>query len=699
MNEKNQKSEDTHSLRKKAQEVIAKKPASFRKIAIEDMQSLIEELHVHQIELELQNEELRRAQLEIEAARDEFLNLYDFAPVGYFTIDEKGMIQKVNLTGAGMLGCERGTLARTPFSRFIYKDDQDIFYYHRRQVISSQIKKTCELRLVRKDKALFDTRLESILISDEQENPLFLRIAIIDISETRQAQKDREKALVELKEYEKIVESMDSTVTIVDVEHNYSLANKAFLSMHDKTLEQVIDRKVAEIWGKETYEQQIKTQLNRALAGENVEYEMSHLHPKIGERQLKACYFQISGNQENSPPKVAVVIKDITEQKQIEEQLRHAQKMETIGQLAAGVAHDFNNQLMVIMGYADLLCHNLQDEENQECAEMIMRSSRHSAKLTRQILAFARKGKNICVPVDIHKIISETSSILAQTIDRIIAVKQTLHAYPSVIMGDPAQLQNALLNLGINARDAIPQGGEIIFATETTFLDERYCQKHVCNLSSGQYIRISVSDNGVGIDKKIHKRIFEPFFTTKKVGKGTGMGLAAVYGIVKNHFGDVEVESEEGHGATFKIYLPLIIEKQKENEADLPSNFIKGTACILLVDDEQMVRDTGVNMLHTLGYKVTVCEDGIEALDYYKKHWQEIDLAILDMIMPRMGGRKTFRAMKEINPNIKALLATGYNLKGEAQAIIDEGVQAFMQKPFGLGELSRTINSCLKTEE
>jgi signal transduction histidine kinase/CheY-like chemotaxis protein len=375
-----------------------------------------------------------------------------------------------------------------------------------------------------------------------------------------------------------------------------------------------------------------------------------------------------------------------------QERLRQAEKLESIGRLAGGIAHDFNNQLAGIMAFADLI--RITAEENSDIrqyAENIMASSRRSADLTGQLLAFARKGNLLKMPVDIHRLLTDLASLLGRTLDKHITVKQTLAAQRPQILGDPSQLHSAFLNIALNARDAMPESGELTFTTDNTFLDDAYCQSlpH-SEITPGSYVRLRISDTGCGMDKTTLDRIFEPFFTTKEQSKGTGMGLAAVYGTVRSHNGAITAYSEPGRGSVFNLYFPVLDAEFAAPPASTmpgPAPVEKCNARVLLVDDEPSVLSSSAKLLEVLGCTTTVFGNSVEAVEYYRSDWQHIDVVILDMVMPKLSGKDTFLAMKEINPGIIALLASGYSLNGEAQSILDIGVMAFIQKPFSLSEL------------
>jgi two-component system, cell cycle sensor histidine kinase and response regulator CckA len=385
-------------------------------------------------------------------------------------------------------------------------------------------------------------------------------------------------------------------------------------------------------------------------------------------------------------------LQDITERKKLETQLLQSQKMEAIGTLAGGVAHDINNILMGIQGYASLALFNRNESHpNYEKLKSIEALVKSGADLTRQLLGFARGGRYEVKPSNINEIVAKTSTMFGRTKKEItIQTKYEKNAY--TVDADRGQIEQALLNLYVNAWQAMPGGGELYIETQNHFLDEDNAKAFY--VKPGEYLKISVTDTGVGMDDKTKERIFEPFFTTKEMGRGTGLGLASVYGIVKNHGGFINVYSEKGHGSTFSIYLPAS-EKAVEKEKQFISDTIKGTETILLVDDEEAIIDVNKNFLELLGYSVIVARSGKEAIEAYKNKVDTIDLVILDMIMPDIGGAETFEFLKLVNPDVKAILSTGYSIDGQATSIIDRGCKAFIQKPFDIQTLSQKIREVL----
>jgi signal transduction histidine kinase/ActR/RegA family two-component response regulator len=381
-----------------------------------------------------------------------------------------------------------------------------------------------------------------------------------------------------------------------------------------------------------------------------------------------------------------------------QERLRQAEKLEAIGLLAGGIAHDFNNQLAGIMAFADLIRVSSKDNDDiREYSESILAGSRRSAELTTQLLAFARKGALLAAPFDMHLVMKDVISLLKHTIDRRIDIRQELHAGQSTVLGDQTRIQSALLNIALNARDAITAKGELKFSTDIVEMELEFCKTFPYEINPGTYLHVSIADTGCGMDKKTMQRIFEPFFTTKERGKGSGMGLAAVYGTVLSHKGAITVNSEPGQGSTFHLYFPLLKTNAEISRPAADTNpEEQGHGHVLLVDDEPTVSFSMKKMLQQSGYTVTLAGNGREALDYYMENWKSVDLVILDMIMPVMGGRETFIAMKQINPAIAALLASGYSLNGDAQSILDMGIRGFIQKPFDIARLCQSISSIMR---
>jgi PAS domain S-box-containing protein len=404
-------------------------------------------------------------------------------------------------------------------------------------------------------------------------------------------------------------------------------------------------------------------------------------------------------DQEGQPMGFRGVLRDVSERKKAEEerhrlqtQLQQAQKMESIGTLAGGIAHDFNNILMGIQGNASLMLLKVDSSHpSYEKIKNVEKYVQSGTALTKQLLGFARRGKYLVKATDLNEIIEKSSSLFART-KREIQVHTDFSDDIWTVEVDRGQIEQVLLNLYVNAWQAMSEGGNLYLTTENVVLDWSYVKPY--KVEPGKYVKITVSDTGHGIDKETQDRIFEPFFTTKEMGRGTGLGLASVYGIIKSHGGYINVYSEKNQGTTFTIYLPAS-EKRAVQEKKVADKLIKGTGTILLIDDERMMIEVGGEMLEELGYKVLPAMSGRKAIQLFQKYQKQIDLVIMDMIMPGMGGGETFDRLREIKPDIKVLLSSGYSIDGQATKILQRGCDGFIQKPFNMNQLAEKIQKIM----
>jgi len=398
----------------------------------------------------------------------------------------------------------------------------------------------------------------------------------------------------------------------------------------------------------------------------------------------------------DSEPGVVIRIDDVTKQLNLEQQLNQSRKMDAIGQLAGGVAHDFNNMLGGILGAAQLLKHkNCVNEKGTEFVDMIIQAATRAADLTSKLLAFGRKGKTVSTPIDVNTIINDTIALLSRSIDKKIALKSSYSATSHMIIGDNSLLQNAIMNLCINSSHAMPNGGEIEISTQNIIADKELMASLPEEADSAEFIQISIRDTGTGIKPEIIGKIFEPFFTTKAPGQGTGLGLSAVYGTVQDHHGVIKVKSEVGHGTTFDIFLPV-----SQDDVATPKSeerILSGNGLILLVDDEEIIRITAQMMLEELNYKVIIAHNGREAVDIYRQRHAEINLVILDMIMPEMNGREAFTEMAKINPSIRAIISSGFSRDSSLETLMQSGLKGFVRKPYRMSELSRIVSDVINT--
>ncbi|NVL91040.1 MAG: PAS domain S-box protein [Desulfobacterales bacterium] len=388
------------------------------------------------------------------------------------------------------------------------------------------------------------------------------------------------------------------------------------------------------------------------------------------------------------------IISDMTERKRLETQLLQAQKMEAIGTLAGGIAHDFNNLLMGMQGHTSLMLLDI-DSAHPHFDHLggIEDLVKRGADLTKQLLGFARGGKYEVRPADLNELIEKSSDMFGRT-KKEIKIHRKLQEDLWAVEVDRAQIEQVLLNLYVNAWQAMPEAGNLYIQTKNVTLEEDYLKTF--KVKPGNYVKVSLTDTGMGMDEETQRRIFEPFFTTKEMGRGTGLGLAATYGIIKNHSGIINVYSEKNKGTTFNIYLPASEKKVIIKKEDLSGEALKGTETVLFVDDEDIIIDVAVKMLVAMGYRVLLARNGKEAIEVYKNSKDNIDMVILDMVMPDISGGEVYDLMKEINPDVKVLLSSGYSIDGRATEILERGCDAFIQKPFNIKELSKKIREILE---
>ncbi len=395
---------------------------------------------------------------------------------------------------------------------------------------------------------------------------------------------------------------------------------------------------------------------------------------------------------------MVLVFRDVTEQFKLEEQLRHSRKMDAIGQLAGGIAHDFNNMLGGILGAADILHVKLRDNEKLEkYVSIIQDAGKSAAEITRKLLDFSRKRKPTFANIDMHKLTAEATRILERSTDRRIAIQKHFNAQMSTVFGNASQVQNAVLNLGINAGDAMPEGGTMTISTENVTLPPLYCGRSALPIEPGPYIEIRIADTGIGMNKEVQERIFEPFFTTKGPGRGTGLGLPSVYKMIRDHGGDIQVQSRLGAGTAFKLRFPVTGDPAAVEPRDTGQEVIYGSGHILVVDDESVIRSTIDALLKEMGYEVSLAEDGEAAVEIYGKNHQNIDMVLLDQVMPKLNGRDTFYALRKINPRVKILLTSGFPLDAAKNELLKQGAMGFIPKPFNRAVLSKHIHRILNT--
>jgi PAS domain S-box-containing protein len=900
MTDKDDRTEQAAELRERAEEVARVKtgapPENLKALSQEETWRTFHELQVHQIELEMQNEELRRAQAELEAARERYFDLYDLAPVSYCTISEQGLILESNLTAATLLGMARSALVKAPVSRFILKEDKDIFYLHRKQLFEAGEPQAFELRMMKKDGTTFWAHLAATAAQDGDGAPV-CRVIISDITERKLQEDERELtarliALVDTPgDFRECMSAMIDSLQgwsgcdavgirlragddypyyetrgflpefvheenhlcaygpdgkiLRDEEGNPVLEcmcgnilcgrfdpSKPFFTAHGsfwsnsttallastteadrqartrnrcngegyESVALIPLRPVEEVFGLlqfndhrpnrftsdlighfERMADSLAIALSRRKAVESLREserrlkeaqkmaQLGHwiwdartgnidwsgevfgifgldpneftphidsilalspwpedherdkeLYRKAMQSHEKGTFEQrflrpdksigyyhstFQGKYDDSGNLISIVgtVQDITERKRaeeekvkLEEQLQQAQKMEAVGQLAGGVAHDFNNNLQVITTYVEMALMDL-NTAHPLFAHLteIRRAAERSADLTRQLLAFARKQVVEPRVLDLNETVEGMLKMLQRLIGEDIKLRFQKEADLRPLMMDPSQIDQILANLCVNARDAIAGVGRITIETGNITFDEEYCAAQA-GFVPGEYVRLTVSDSGCGMDKETLGHIFEPFFTTKGVGEGTGLGLATVYGIVKQNNGFLKLYSEPGQGSTFSLFLPCHAGKVEQSLQEVPATpAATKHETILLVEDDLPILEITTAVLKSFGYSVLAANTPGKAIRLAEEYAGEIHLLVTDVIMPKMNGRDLAKYLLSLYPNLKRLFMSGYAADVIVQrGMLDEGVQ-FIQKPFSMQKLADKVREVL----
>ena len=632
----------------------------------------------------------KQAEEALRESEERYKNLFDNHAAVKLIIDpDTGRITDANEAAAHYYGWSREQLKQMKIQEINTLSPEDI----KKEMEKARTNKRVyfEFRHRRADESIRDVEVFSSKIKVKRTE--LLHSIIHDITERKRAE---EALQASEQKYRHLFEKAEEGILIVRGE-SIEFANPALARILGQPLDRITARPFVSFIHPEDREM-VFDRHRRRMRGETVEtgYDFRIVTSDGDVRWLRITSRVIEWDNLTAS---LSFLADITDRKRaeeekriLEERLQHADKMESIGTLAGGIAHDFNNLLMGIQGYASLTLLDLDPSHpHYQRLKRIEEQVQSGADLTRQLLGFARGGRYEVKPADMNDIIKKTSSMFGRTKKEIIIHRKYEKDLWTVEV-DQGQMEQVFMNLYVNAWQAMPGGGEIYLETENVFLEGE--QAFPYTVKPGKYVKITFTDTGTGMDAKTKERIFDPFFTTKEMGRGTGLGLATVYGIIKGHKGVINVDSELGHGTTFSIYLPAS-EKEAVKEKAAAGSIARGTETILLVDDEKMVLEVSKALLESLGYGVYAAGSGQEAIAVYMEKRNEIDLVILDMIMPGISGGETFDRLKEINPDIRVLLSSGYSIEGQARTIMDRGCNAFLQKPFQLEMLSRSVRKVL----
>jgi len=502
---------------------------------------------------------------------------------------------------------------------------------------------------------------------------------------------ERKRAEQKIREQAALLDVATDAIFVRDLENKILFWNKGAERLYGWKAWEALGKNATEFLCQETFSE-IK-ELIKILVEKGEWQGELHQVTKSGKKIIVESRWTLVRDAQEKPKAILVVNTDITQKKQLEAQFLRAQRLESIGTLASGIAHDLNNVLAPILITAQLLETQLHDERSKRLLPILGINAKRGANLVKQVLSFARGLEGERTVIQVKHLILEINQIAKQTFPKSIEICNDTPQYLWTVSGDATQLHQVFMNLCVNARDAMPNGGTLSISAENLFIDENYARMHL-DAQVGPYIVITIADTGTGIPPEIVNRIFEPFFTTKELGKGTGLGLSTVIGIIKSHGGFVNVYSQVGRGTQFKVFLPAMeaIETQEAENLELPKGHGE---VILVVDDEVAICETTKTTLETYNYKVLTASDGIEAVALYVQHRQEINMVLIDMMMPSMDGPTTIRTLQKINAKVKIIAVSGLAASDKVSVALDAGVKAFLSKPYTAQELLKTINRVL----
>ncbi len=631
----------------------------------------------------------------LDQSEEQYRQLVEISP-DTILVHSEGKIRFVNHAGVKLFGASGPEeLIGRVYLDLVHPDDRAGSKERMRKVIEKGLVAPFrEHRLITLDGRAIN--VESIGTTFKHQERIMIQTVIHDITE----RKKTENALTESeRHYRRLMDLMPDAVAVW-ADEKIVFANQAAARMLGAAdADKLIGRSYWKVVHPD-YHEIGRKRIEKAQKGEQV----SLLEFKFVLLDGGTIYCESTGGAItfHGGPAVVSVWRDITDRKKAEEektrltsQLLQAQKMEAIGTLAGGIAHDFNNLLMGIQGHTSLMLMDIDSSHTMfEHLNEIKNHVKSSVNLTKQLLGFARGGKYETRTTDLNELIKNQTRMFQRTRKEITVYENYIKNLWSAEV-DCGQIEQVLLNLYVNAWQAMPGGGDLAVKTENISIDENY-DSHL-DVTPGKYVKISIADTGEGMDETTRQRIFEPFFTTREMGRGTGLGLASVYGIIKNHEGFINVYSKQGEGTTFTVYLP-VSGKTAVKEKKTYDRLVEGHGTILLVDDEKMIIGVGKQIIKRLGYDVLTADGGKEAIEIYKENQDKIDLVILDMIMPVMGGGETFEKLKEIDSNVRVLLSSGYSLNSQASEIMAKGCAGFIQKPFYIKEFSQKIADILKED-
>ena len=682
---------------------VAPSSAEAAAISLEEVRQALHELEVHQVELEIQNEELHRMQRRLDASRARYFDIYDLAPVGYATVDEQGRILEANFIATTLLGMARQALINQPISHFIFREDREVYALHRQQLLTTGEAQTCELRIVRQDATVLWVRLDTTAAQNRGGDPIS-RMILTDITESKLAV---EALRASEGKFRSLAESSHDHIVLYDKQYRHMYMNPAALDFAGlredalicgppgqggffKDLRPVLQEKISQVFMTAA---PFRTELEWNNS-EGLKYFDWRLTP-VFDAKGRVC-------------SVLGVSRDITERKQVEElklemerKFQQSQKLESLGVLAGGLAHDFNNILSIILGQCDILSEDINsgiDRITQ--VKQIEKAALRAVDLCRQMLTYVGKNAPIQTRIDLRLMVEETVKRLQPTLKTKVRLELDCTDEVFEITGDRAQIQQVIMDLYFNAVEAIGERkGTIIIALNKKNVQDGADADFLGNtIQAGDYVCLTVSDNGCGMDVETRKRIFEPFYTTKYTGRG--LGLSTALGIVTSHDGALQFFSTPGFGTTFKVFFPLFAVPGIVSTAPAADiSLKKGRGTLLLVDDEAPLRIIGSALLKAMGFTVMTAAGGREAIKIHGENSRAIDLILLDLLMPEMGGIETYRLLRQISPTIPIVICSECNAEDFLQDFIDDPFTEAVQKPYKPDQLRSVFMKLIETME
>jgi PAS domain S-box-containing protein len=664
-----------------APELKAEEETAFLK---EYSERLVKKLEDKMIELEKLNEQLRESEAK-------YRELIENANDAVMVIQPSGSLSFVNPKFCEMTGHSRKDAIQLHFNQLLHGGDLAKFAEQVQRMLSRELTSAeSSFRLVTRAGQTIDVDSHASLLL-HQGRAIGIQAILRDITERKRA----EEALRASEDrYRDLFENANDLIFTHDLQGNFTSINKAAEQVTGYTREEALRMNFSQIVAPSHLELAWRMIGTQAYHGQPAIYELE-IMAKNGQR----VWLDVNARpimQEGRIIGVQGIAREVTERKHLEEQLWQSQKMEAVGQLAGGVAHDFNNLLTAINGYSELLLRRIGPEDaiRKELQE-ILKAGQRATSLTRQLLAFSRRQVLQPKVIDLNTAVSEMGKMLRRLIGEDIELLSFTAPDLGPVKVDPGQIEQVILNLAVNARDAMPKGGKLIIETTNVKLDEIYARQHIA-VTPGDYVCLAISDTGCGMDAETQSRLFEPFFTTKEPGKGTGLGLSTVYGIVKQSGGNIWVYSEPGRGTTFKIYLPRVNEPvERVRPAEETAGHLQGSEVILLVEDDGMVRSLVSEILRMQGYQVLEASSGHEAIYLCEHRQAPIHLLLTDMVLPGLSGSELAERLSGLRPGLKVLFMSGYT----DRALLHQGHlnfdEAYLQKPFTPDALARKVREVL----